>query len=188
YALLNAGNYPRSLQTFIAALGIAEDKRSENKVVAGNHKTLDEFYNRDVSPDLQRLELVARIRQYMGILYLNANNFQKSLDNYIIARDLAEKTGNKYLQSIIYSTIGRVYLSLKMPDSAMVAEQHAYDIALEIGLKKYMGSIMLNLGRIQTFMGNDSLAQKYFRLGLQTSTEQSYFRGVVSSSLFIADY
>ncbi|HSU27238.1 MAG TPA: tetratricopeptide repeat protein, partial [Chitinophagaceae bacterium] len=188
YALLNAGNYPRSLQTFIASLAIAEEKSSEQKVLKGEYKTLDEFYDRQEDPHMQRIELIARIRQYMGILYLNAGNFQKSLDNYNVSRDLAEETGNKYLQSIIYSTIGRVYLSLKMPDSAMAAEQHAYDIGVEIGLKKYMGSILLNLARIHAFQGNDSLAQVYFRKARQKSAEQSYFRGVVSSSLFIADY
>jgi signal transduction histidine kinase len=53
--------------------------------------------------------------------------------------------------------------------------------------KKYLGSILLNLGRIQSAMGNKQLASEYFKKAITASIEQNYLRGIVAGNLLLAD-
>ena len=69
----------------------------------------------------------------------------------------------------------------------MIYEQKAYDLSMQTGYKKYLGSILLNLGRIQSDMGNKQLAREYFRRAIDVSIEQNYLRGVVAGNLPLAD-
>ncbi len=137
---------------------------------------------------MQRLHRLGRTHQYIGILYGNANNYEKALSHYLEAGQLVERSGNARLLSIINSTLGRAYLSLKKPDSALIAEQKAYDISMRIGYKRYLGSILLNLGRVYAAQGKKNVASEYFRKAITASEEQGYFRGVVAGNLLLADF
>ncbi|HZI54910.1 MAG TPA: ATP-binding protein, partial [Chitinophagaceae bacterium] len=104
------------------------------------------------------------------------------------ARHHAEMSGNLPLQSIINMTMGRVYLLLKMADSALISEQLAYEQVMQTGFKRYLGSVYLNLGRVYTAKGNTPVANEYYRKSLAASAENGYFRGVVASNILLADY
>ena len=188
YSFLNMGNYPRSLQIFLSAITVAEDPKSEQNVLPANYPPLDDFTDRHVTPHKQRLDKLARVHQYMGILYSNNNNYETALDHFTKARQLTEQTGNLRLLSITNITLGRVYLALNKPDSALMAGQKAYDQAMQIGYQRYLGSILLNLGRIHAARGNKQLARDYFKRALSASKEFSYYRGVIASGLLLADF
>src|SRR5436190_224664 len=187
YALVNLGNYPRSLQTFLTALPIATDPKSERNILPEKFPSIDEFSDRTVSPERQRLDKLSRLVQYMGILYTNANNYEKALSYYLEASKIVEQSKNLRMQSIVYGTLGRAYLTLKKTDSALITEQKAYKIDTQINYKRYFGSILLNLGRVYMVMGNKQLAEDYFREAVAVSKENKYFRGVVASNLLLAD-
>ena len=112
YALLNMGNYPRSLQTILSALKIAEDPKSEQKVLEGKYPE-DALIKRNASPDAQRLSELGFIHQIIGILYTNTNNYDKAVSQHLEARQIAEQSGNVPLQSIINMTLSRAYLNIK---------------------------------------------------------------------------
>ena len=187
YALNNLGNYPRSLQTFLSALAIANNPESEKKIIPDGFPQTDEFNDRSVPAKLQRLARLARIHQDLGILYTNANNYEKALSHLLLSGQLAEQSGNLPLQSIINGSIGRAYLLLKKPDSALVAELKGYDKAVKANYRKYIGSIFLNVARAYTAKNNNQLAAEYFKRAIIASTEQKYFRGVVAGNLALAD-
>jgi Signal transduction histidine kinase regulating C4-dicarboxylate transport system len=187
YALLNMGNYPRSLKTFLSAIAIAEDPKSEKKILQDNSPEIEEFANRPSTPHNLRLDNLARLNQDIGILYGNASDYKKELAHYILAKKYAEQTGNVALLSIINSTMGRVYLSLKKPDSALMHTQKAYDLAIKFGYKRYLGSTLLNFGKIYAAKDNMRVASEYFRKALLTSLEENYLRGVVAANLLLAD-
>jgi len=187
YALTNMGNYPRALQTFLSAIAIAEDPKSEENVLSAKYHDDDEFTDRTVSPYIQRISKLGRIHQYIGILYGNANNYEKEKFHYLRATKILEPTGNTRMKSISNGTLGRVYLTLKKTDSALIIEQRAYDQAVESGYKRYFGSILLNLARIQLAIGKKQLAREYFRRAITASTEQKYLRGIVAGNLALAD-
>ena len=188
YSYLNMGNYPRSLQIFLSAIAIAEDPKSEDNILPSDYPPPDDFTNRHIPPLKQRLDKLARIHQYMGILYSNNNNYEKALTHFLKARELTAQTGNLRLSGITNITLGRVYLALNKPDSALMAGQKAYDQAMQAGYKRYLGSILLNLGRIHAARGQANLANDYFRKAIAASKEFSYYRGAIASNLLLADF
>jgi two-component system, NtrC family, sensor kinase len=188
YAYLNKGNYPRSLQIFLSALVIMEDPKIEQHVLVGKFPGDDVLLYHMAAPHLQRLSGIAFVQQNLGILYANSNNYEKSWYHHLLARQMADQSGNIVVRSIVNQTINRIYLHLKKNDSALISIKRAYDLAMESGYKRYLGSILLNMGRTYAAMGNTSLANEYYRKSLVASVEQGYFRGIVAADLLLADY
>ena len=188
YAYNNLGNYPRSLQTFLSSIAIADNPESEKNILPAHYPPTDDFSNRHVSAHMQRLDKLARVHQYMGIVYLNNANYEKALSHYLLAIKLSQQTNNLRLTSITNITLGRVYIALNKKDSALQAAQRAYDLAIKANYRKYLGSVLLNIGRVHAAMGHTQLAIEYFKKALVASKDYNYYRGVVASSLLLSDY
>ena len=187
YALLNMGNYPRSLQTLLLAISIAVDPDSEKNILPVKFPATDDFTDRSLPARMQRLANLSRILQYAGILYGNSGNYEKGIFYYKTAIPLAEESNNLRILSITYTTLGRTYLPLKHPDSALINLQKAYDYAIRADYKRYLGSILLNMGRVYAFMGKQQTANEYYKNALKESIEHNYTRGIVASNLALAD-
>jgi len=187
YALLNKGNQPRALQDILSSIDICEDPHSEENLLPSTVEPIDEFSDRSVSPSLQRLSRLSRTQQYLGIVYQNAFIYEKAISYYRLSLMTGEQTNNSRMLSITYSTLGRTYLSLKKPDSALYYLQKAYDNAVIANYNRYIGSILLNIGRVYVAEGNNEKAKEYFRRGLAESEEHFYYRGVVASNLALAE-
>ncbi len=188
YALLNRGNYPRSLQQLLPSLAILENPKSEEKVLVGKFQGDDDLMYRTATPHLQRLSEIAFTHQILGVLYANSNNYEKALVHHKQGIEYAELSGNVPLQSIVNMTMARVYLNFKQHDSALFRVKKAYEQALQTGFKRYMGSALLNMGRTYAAMGNKTLANDYYRQSLVASTDNYYFRGIVATNLLLADF
>ena len=187
FAQLNMGDYPHSLQTLLSAADLANDPATEKDIIPASYPEVDEFEDRSSSPPMQRLRCLGKIYQFLGILYTNTNNHQRSLTYHFMAEKLLRENNGKYLLTTIYLTMGRNYLGMKNLDSALIAVQKAYDHSTQIGYKRYMGSILLNLGRIYVLQGKTDLAGQYFRAAITASAEQGYYRGVAASNLALSD-
>ena len=187
YALLNLGNYPRSLQTILSAIAITENSKSEKNILPDKFSTIDEFTDRTLTSQQQRLIKLSRMFQYAGILYVNAGNYEKALYYYQKALPYQEQTKNLRLLSITYSTLGRAYYSLKHMDSALICFDRAYDNAVKADYNRYLGSILLNTARVYLANGKEQTAKEYFWRAIMESREHEYFRGIVASSLALAD-
>ena len=187
YAALNMGNYPRSLQNFLSAIAIADDPDSETNILPANYHGIDEFTDRSASPRSQRFLKLARIHQYAAILYRNANNYEKSFSHFFQSREWAKKSGSDRMLCIVGISLGRTYLNVNKIDSALLTEQNAYDIAVKINFKKYLGSILFNLGLIYAAKKDVELARQYFKRAIAASTEQNYYRGIIASDLALAE-
>ena len=188
YAYLNKGNYPRSLQILLSALAILEDPKNEEKILVGKFSGDDELLYRTAPPHLQRLSAIAFTEQSLGVLYSNSNNFEKAWYHHLLGQQKAVASGNLVVQSILDLTMNRVYLNLKKNDSALISIKRSYDEVMQCGYKRYLGSVFLNMGRTYATLGNQSLANEYYRKSLIASAEQGYFRGIVASNLLLADY
>jgi len=187
YAQINLGNYPRSLEYFLSAIEIASDASSEKRVVPSNYPSIDEFTDRSGSPRLQRLTKLSRIYQDAGILYGNLGNYEKALDYYKTALPLAEESQDLKLVSITYNTLGRAYLSLKKVDSSLYCLQQAYEVAVRSGYNRYVGSILLNTGRVYLAKGQINVATDFFKKAIAESERHYYFRGVAAGNLYLAE-
>jgi two-component system NtrC family sensor kinase len=188
YALLNKGNYARSLQTVLSALAILEKPEIEKRVLTG-HFPYDNILNiRTAHPHAQRLSQIAFTHQILGILYANSGNMLKSRDHHMLAKKYAQESENIPLQSITYLTLNRVYLNLKKTDSALFVIKKAYELMLASGFKTYLGSAQLNIGRTYAAMGKRDSALAYYRLSVLSGKEYGYWRGVAAGNLAIADF
>jgi two-component system NtrC family sensor kinase len=187
YALNNKGNYPRALQVFLLASQILEDPKTEDKALVGFFAEDDLLMHHNKPAHAQRLGELAFLHQVMGVLYVNANNYPRALDFHQKAKSGAELAGNVPLQSIINMTMARVYLIFKKPDSALLQENLAYEQAMRTGYLRYIGSVLLNTGRIYEIQGKKELAVEYYRKSLVASRREGYLRGVVATNLLLAD-
>ena len=113
YALLNMGNYPASLQTFLKGIEIAADPVSEKKIIPEKYRSTLGFKSNDHSPHTYRLQVLSFLYFNLGILYENAGNNEKALFNYFEALHIGETTSNKQIIGSTSMNIGRVYLFTK---------------------------------------------------------------------------
>ena len=187
YALMNKGNYSRSLQYYLSTIAIGEDPASEKNILSSQYPFIDEFSDRNSSPRLQRLSKLSRTIHYTGILYFNAGNYNKALDYYRASLPVSIQTGNYPMLSVTYSTMGRTFLAMKNNDSALYYLRKAREDAQKVNYNRYIGSILLNLGRAHLASNERDSALYYFKLALIKSRENNYFRGVAASNLAIAD-
>ena len=188
YALLNSGNYPRSLQTLFSAMSILEDPKSEKNVLVGKFPGDDVVLYRNASPRAQRISEMAFTHQILGILYGNTHDYEKALHHNLLARQEAQQSGNLPLLSMISLTLSRAYLQLGKKDSAMISIRTAYEQTIQSGYKKYLGSVLLNMGRAYDSLGDKSKANEYYRKAAVACAEHGYFRGLVASKFLLADY
>ena len=187
YAQQNMGNYPRALQYVLTAIDITSNPESEKNVLPKGYPTAEEFTDRSKPAHLQRIAKLGRIYQYAGILYGNSLNYEKAIFYYKASLVIAREADDLKNQSISYSTLGRTYLSLKKPDSALRNLQFAYDAAIKSDYKRYLGSILLNIGRVYTAMGQSKKASEYYRMAIKESMTHQYYRGVVAGNLALAE-
>jgi two-component system, NtrC family, sensor kinase len=187
YALLNMGNYPRSLQTFLSALEIAGDDQNEKKIAPEKYCSAWGMITLDNTPGKYRLQILAWLHFNTGVLYENAKNPEKELFHYSQALRLGEQTANPEILSVTNMNLGRFYLSLKKPDSALIFEKKAYELSRQLGSHEYKGSILLNLGRAYLAVGDTGQAVEYFRKAIIASQKQKYIRGVIAANLLLAN-
>jgi two-component system NtrC family sensor kinase len=188
YALLNTGNNPRSLKTLLLAMNILEDPKSEKNVLVGKFPGDDDLIYRIAAPHAQRASETAFTHQMLGVLYANSNNYEKALHHHLLGRQKAEQSGNLPVESILNLTLNRVYLQLGKKDSAMISIQKAYDLIVQSGYKRYLGSVLLNIGRTYAAMGNTPMANEYYRKAIAAGAEYGYIRAVAAGDLLLADY
>ena len=139
YALMNKGNYSRSLQYYLSTIAIGEDPASEKNILSSQYPFIDEFSDRNLSPRLQRLSKLSRTMQYTGILYFNAGNYNKALDYYRASLPVSIQTGNYPMLSVTYSTMGRTFLAMKNNDSALYYLRKAREDAQKVNYNRYIG-------------------------------------------------
>ena len=186
YALLNMGNYPRSLQTFLSALEIAGDAQNEKNIVPEKYRSAWGMIALNITTRKYRLQILALLHFNTGVLYENANNQEKELFHYSRALQLAEQTGNLEILRITNMNLGRFYLSIKKPDSALIFEKKAYELSRQLDSDEYKGSVLLNLGRAYLAVGDTDQAVGYFREAIVASQKQKYIRGVIAANLLLA--
>jgi tetratricopeptide (TPR) repeat protein len=184
YAYLNKGNYPPSLQTLLSAMAILDDPKTERNALVGKFSGDDDIMYRKALPHLQRLSAIALTESSLGILYSNQNNYEKPCIIIYSGRQKGEESGNVPVQTNVNLTLGLVYLNLKKIDSALISLQRSYALVMQSGYKRYLGSILLNIGRIYAARRDTALANDYYRRSLVASAEQDYFRGIAAAIFY----
>jgi two-component system NtrC family sensor kinase len=187
YSLISMGNYPRSLQMLLSAINIANDPSSEVKVIGPSYPPSDDYTDRRISATLQRLAVLDRAYQFLGVLYVNSGNYERALSYFREATPLGEKVNNYNLLCTNNISQGRAYISNRQLDSGLLSLQKAYYYATSANYHKYLGSIFLNMGRVFSSLDQQDSAKLYYRRSIEESVDHGYTRGVVASSLLLAE-
>ncbi len=168
YMLTQIGNYPRSLETFLQALKIAEDPASEKYT-----------WNlpKGKTPQNARLNALGWIYHIMGHLYGATGNTDKQISNYFTAISLAESVQDTVLFALANMNIGRVYFRVNKLDSALIFAQRALDVlsTLSFEQRKYEGATLNVIGNIYQEKGNLNQAVDAYMKAVQANTEHNNF-------------
>ena len=161
YSFYKLGNYPRSLESFLQALKIAEDPASEKYIWNSRKSRI---------PRNERLNVLGYIYHNMGHLYGSTGNSEMQIANYFKAISLAEAVQDSILLSLANMNLGRVYLDLNKLDSALLFEQKALRLN---SWGKYEGVILNIIGGIYRQKGNFNEALEMYLKAVKSNTEKN---------------
>ena len=131
------GNFPKALQAYLKVLHVYEARKDS-------------------------LAIGSTLIQ-IGIVYLHAKDFKKSLEyNYQALKYLSKNEGNS---EAAYRYLAQSYLGLKQNDSARYYAHKAYQAAISIshGPDNIYGGVLNDLGTVYFGIGEDSLALDFLR-------------------------
>jgi two-component system, NtrC family, sensor kinase len=173
YMLMQIGNYPKALESFLASFIILEDPKSENYA-----------WNLQIgqTPRNDRLNKLGYLHLTMGHLYGRTNNTDKQISSYQQSMAIAESVQNSELAALANWNLGNVYIRLNKLDSALHFVQTT--LALEEG--KYSGGVLNSIGQIYEAKGDYELALDAYRKSLNHGLEQNNLTGIIGSSLSLS--
>ena len=175
YQLISMGRYAHAHQTLLEAFAITENPKNENQkswpffsiLFSGNNRLLLQSYAHHI----------------FAILMWQTDNKEPEIFHFKEARRISTEVGHPIRMGLANMNLGRSYLSINKPDSALIFENEAEQLASRSGFKKYLGQVYQIMGEIFLKKGNKELARQYFYKALQTSGDQLN-RNSVSSNIF----
>jgi signal transduction histidine kinase len=181
YYLSNFKDYPGSLQAFLAAIKIAEDKETEKNIWQVSR------FSNSKDPSKARLTVLAMCRIDLARLYGYTGNVQKQLANRFESLKIAEIVGDPAILSNVYSNLGKDYVDLDKLDSALIFLEKAiqyYDIS---GFKRYKGGTLSYIGMVYVKKGNYALAKQYFTKAIHESRQVKNDTDLSLTYLYLVD-
>ena len=187
YALLNKGNYPRSLRALLSGLAIAENPESDKIKLPRKYYSQMYLFGTPFNIETPRLNTVMMACHFLGILYSNAHDYRKAL--YFLSRSLntAMQTKNHGYMALVYSVMGRIYRTMNNNDSALHCLENAYRLTAKEDYQGPRATIILNLAQSYLVRGDSSRAIHFIRNALAASSAEKYFRGVIAGELLLSD-
>lgn len=135
--LNNSGNYSKALEILLEALQKAEELKDQN---------------------MQATTLGNISENYMG-----QGDYREAI-NYTFRSLAIDLANHDSLYLVIdYENLGDYYEKNNQADSALIYENQAYQLNLQVKNTDQMGSILNSLGNIQARLGNDDIALPLFR-------------------------
>jgi signal transduction histidine kinase len=186
YALLNSGNYPRSLRASLSGLAIAEDPESGKTLLPEKYYAQMYLFGTRVNVNTQRLNTIMVANYFLGIMYTNVN-LHKALAFLSRSLDIAVQTENHGYLALVYSAMGRIYRNLGNNDSAMICAINAYELASQREFTGPRATTLFNLARTYLAQGDTAQAIRITKSAIPASAEESYYRGIVAGTLLLSD-
>ena len=176
YILSKQGNYPKSLETFMQAMKIAEDPASEKNTW---------HLSKGRTPRFERLSWLGWVNTDIGPLYHSTGNADKEISGYLKAKSIAESIHNNYLLSFANAGLGRFYMDANKLDSALFFEKKAQEIFLKSG-EKYGGYFLNTIGQIYQKQGNFDLSRDAFTKAIKVNEEVNNLSSLGDSYVWLA--
>ncbi|HUN04821.1 MAG TPA: tetratricopeptide repeat protein, partial [Niabella sp.] len=129
-----------------------------------NYKALDLFLKAYKKAEESRdVVLQGRAFNALGGIHSYEGNYKKSIDYFLKALQSSEISGDERFQLAATVSIGIAYLSVDV-DSALYYTNKGLQMANRMKVSSSQAIATNNLGEINLFMNNYSLAMEYYRL------------------------
>jgi signal transduction histidine kinase len=168
----------------LSAIAIANNPENEKNILPAKYLEM-EGMSPKTTGFVFRMSTLGFLHQFTGVLYENANDYEKELYHLRYAKQYIEQLDDTARLGELYYILGRVYLSLKKPDSAFFYEKKAYDFAIRSGAPA--PGTLLTLGKCYLAIGKNQQATEYLRIALAKSRDLRYRRGEIASNLLLSD-
>ncbi|QEC62245.1 hypothetical protein FRZ54_06490 [Mucilaginibacter ginsenosidivorans] len=122
---------------------------------------------------LNEVRVVASCYNTRGLTYSTLKDFKKSLDNYYMAKNVAEKHHLNDLLVVEMNNVARQYLDMDRLDSAYYFTKKDYDFALKSHIVNNLGYLIRNFGIIQHKKGDFRGAITYYQKSLRDSSARN---------------
>ena len=186
YAQLNMARFTEALQNLLAGKKVVMNPVNENNVLPDRYASIESNYDYPKPPEFRRFDTQSLLELEQGILYSNLHDAQKELTHKMEAKAYATRSGNLKLLSTVNLLLAITYSTANKLDSALILGKLAFGQARQAKYKKFIGSILLNLGRIYEKKGDLALAEEYYRAAIVES-KLYYQRGEVVGYLWFAN-
>ncbi len=180
YVLMQMGNLPKSLESFLQALKIAEDPGSEKNVLS--------LPNGETPRTMRNLAL-GWIYHDMGHLYGATSNTALQISSYLKAKSIAESNHFNSLLGYADMNLGNVYFandSLGKLDSALILAQEALAIFSNTD-EKFEGSVLNTIGNIYLRKGFSDSSLKTLHKAAKINMEQNNISNLGGSYKLLSD-
>jgi two-component system, NtrC family, sensor kinase len=182
YMFMHLGNYPKSLETFLMALKIAEDPSSEDD-------NFDLIKYRNKTPRTFRLSVLASIHHDMGHLYGRTGNSNRQILHYRETESISESIRDTMQLALVNMNLGWAYSTLNKIDSAIyfVQKSLAFWSRLPFEQRKYEGLSLNELGDYYQRQGKSDLSLDALIKSVRVNKEQNNLAFLGQSYISLAN-
>lgn len=148
------------------------EARDKNYIIQTNDSLIQSaltYYN-----GTNDIEKRARAHYYSGCVYRDSQRRTESMTQYLIAKPLAEKAGERRLLSLIYLNIGYLYYSQNLNTQADSSYQLAQQIGIQLKDSVLQAEVLSRRGLIRMENGEKAIEFAKQNLGVQKDRTTCY--------------
>jgi len=127
----------------------------------------------NISKKIGYLEGISRGFLNLGTFYSNKKNYLIALTNYNSALEVANRVGNKKIQSVIKIYIGDLLVSLKRNNEASLLFQEVERTSTKTQDTINLSKVLISLSRIDQNNGNFTLAKNHLFCALNLASKSN---------------
>lgn len=144
----------------------------------GNHIRALDYHHKAIALAEKNgnFSILAAAENIMANVYKDREENEIAINLYLSSAAHAEKGENERIKSWPLLNLGQVYLATNNLDSSLMCSQRAYEIVLRLKDSIANSVIFVNLGGVQSKLGNAPLAITYFNMAIEQSFGTPYIR------------
>ncbi|MDZ4793508.1 MAG: ATP-binding protein [Bacteroidota bacterium] len=177
YIEIKRGNYPLSLQHYLAAVKLADDVETEKNIWRVTK------FSEDGNPQRARLTSLANIHNDFGLLYQAIGNMEKQIEYFNKSISISKIIYDPIVLSYSFGNLGVAYMNKGKADTALQLLRQSLVYANSVGFIKFMGTNTYPMGNIYLGKQEYDSAKKYFQqtvnISLATNNPSSLAYGYV---------
>ena len=133
-------------------------------------------------------KLIAITSSLLGLIYKTLSNYPKSIACYLAAEESGIKANYPQAQIWAYQSLSELYLAMNQNDSALLYAQRDYELSHRIKYHDFLTYTYINLGAIQSKMGNTSIASNILDMAIQQGIKSGSPRQLTYALTAKAEY